>query len=104
MIVKEELDGIDIDDIGNLEDLPTIVFIHEECGNIKVFVYRRELTGNINKKKKPGVLLAYRCPLCDKCKSVVNNLKEKKLPAQVNRNRFDLILASRYGILPLWRI
>ena len=67
VIVKEELDGIDIDDIGNLEDLPTIVFIHEECGNIKVFVYRRELTGNINKKKKPGVLLAYRCPLCDKC-------------------------------------
>ena len=30
------------------------------------------------------------------CESVVNNLKEKKLPAQVNRNRFDLILASRY--------
>ena len=38
------------------------------------------------------------------CESVVNNLKEKKLPAQVNRNRFDLILASRYGIPPLWRI
>ena len=36
MIVKEELDGIDIDDIGNLEDLLRIVFIHEECGNLKV--------------------------------------------------------------------
>ena len=35
MIVKEELDGIDIDDIGNLEDLLRIVFIHEECGNLK---------------------------------------------------------------------
>ena len=30
------------------------------------------------------------------CESVVNNLKEKKLPAQVNRDRFDLILASRH--------
>ena len=28
--------------------------------------------------------------------SVVNNLKEKKLPAQMNRNCFDLILARRY--------
>ena len=67
MIVKEELDGIDIDDIGNLEDLLRIVFIHEECGNLKVFVDGRELTGNINKKKKPGVLQAYRCPFCDRC-------------------------------------
>ena len=38
MIVKEELDGINIDDIRNLEDLLRIVFIHEECGNLKVFV------------------------------------------------------------------
>ena len=30
------------------------------------------------------------------CKSVINNLKEKKLSAQVNRNRFDLIFARRY--------
>ena len=34
MIVEEELDGIDIDDIRNLEDLLRIVFIHEECGNL----------------------------------------------------------------------
>ena len=46
MIVKEELDGIDIDDIGNLEDLLRIVFIHEACGSLKVF---GELTRNINK-------------------------------------------------------
>ena len=49
MVVKEELDGIDIDDIGNLEDLLRIVFIHKECGNLKVFVDGGEVTGNINK-------------------------------------------------------
>ena len=48
MIIKEELDGIDID-IGKVEDLLRIVFIHEECGNLKVFVDGGELTGNINK-------------------------------------------------------
>ena len=36
MVVKEELDGIDRDDIGNLEGLLRIVLIHEECGNLKV--------------------------------------------------------------------
>ena len=66
MIVKEELDGIDIDDIGNLDDLLRIVFIHEESGNLKVFIDDGELTRNINKKKKPGVLQVYRCPHCDK--------------------------------------
>ena len=67
MIVKEELDGIDIDVIGNLEDLLRIVFIREECGNLEVFVDGGDLTGNIKKKKKTGVLQAYTCPLCDKC-------------------------------------
>ena len=46
MIVNEELDGINI---GNLEDLLRIVFIHEECGNLKIFVDGGELTTNINK-------------------------------------------------------
>ena len=46
MIAKEELDSIDKDDIGNIEDLLKIVFIHEECGNLKVFVDGGELTGN----------------------------------------------------------
>ena len=36
--VTEELDGIDIDDIGNLEDLLRIMFVHEEHWNLKVFV------------------------------------------------------------------
>ena len=31
------------------------------------------------------------------CESVVNNLREKKFfPAQMNRNRFDLIVARSY--------
>ena len=38
MIVKEELDGIDIDDIGNLDDLLRIVFIHKECGKYSLTV------------------------------------------------------------------
>ena len=67
VIVKKELDGIDINDIGNLEDLLIKVFIHEECGNLKVFVDGRELNRIINEKKKPGALQTYRCPLCDKC-------------------------------------
>ena len=48
MIIKEELDGIDIYDIGNLEDLLRIVLIHEECGNLNSFVDGGELTRNIN--------------------------------------------------------
>ena len=54
MIVKEELDSIDIDDIDiddirNLESFLRIVFILEECRNLKVFVDGGEPTGNINK-------------------------------------------------------
>ena len=65
--VKEELDGIDMDDIENLEDLLRIVFIHEQCENLKVFIGGGELTRHINEKKKAGVLQTYRFPLCDKC-------------------------------------
>ena len=36
--VEEERDGIDIDGIGNLMDIPTLMFIDEECGNLKVVV------------------------------------------------------------------
>ena len=57
-MVKEKLNGIDIDGIGNLEDLLRIVLIHEECGNLQVIVDGGELTGNVNKQKKPGVLQA----------------------------------------------
>ena len=44
-----------------------LVFIHEERGNLNGFVDGGELTRKINENKKPGVLQACRCPLCDKC-------------------------------------
>ena len=67
VINEEKLDGTDIDDIGNLVDLPRLIFIIEECGNLKVVVDGGEVTINIDRKKKSDVLQAYRCPLCDKC-------------------------------------
>ena len=33
--VEEEQDGTDIDGIGNLMDLPKLMFIDEDCGNLK---------------------------------------------------------------------
>ena len=56
MTVEEELDCIDIDDIGKLEDSPRLVFIDEECGNVIVVNDGGELTRNINQKKKSDVL------------------------------------------------
>ena len=89
--------------------------MNEECGNPEVVVDGRDLTRNINQKKKPGVLQACRCPLCEKCNrqsisstslwnfanqlgkydyfygSVINNLKERQpFSDQMNRNCFDL--------------
>ena len=52
MLVEEELDGIDSDDIINLEDLLRLVLITEECENPKVVVDGEELTRNSNQKKK----------------------------------------------------
>ena len=40
--------------------------MHEKCGNLKVFIDDGELTRNINKKKKPGVLQPCRYPLCER--------------------------------------
>ena len=51
VIVEEELDCTDIDDIGNLEDSPRLVFINEECGNFIVVNDDGELTRNISQKK-----------------------------------------------------
>ena len=50
-IVGEELNCIDIDDIGNLEDSPRLVLINEECGNLIVVNDGGELTENISQKK-----------------------------------------------------
>ena len=51
VIVGEELNCIDIDDIGNLEDSPRLVFINEECGNLIVVNDGGELTENTSQKK-----------------------------------------------------
>ena len=48
MLVVEELEYIDIGDIGNIEDSPRLVFIDEECGNLIVV--------HINQKKRSDVL------------------------------------------------
>ena len=49
-IVGEELNCIDIDDIGNLEDSPRLVLINKECGNLMVVNDGGELTENISRK------------------------------------------------------
>ena len=67
VIIEGELDYIDIDDVGKLEDLLRAVFNDEACGNLKVVIDHQELTRNINQKKKSDLLQAYRCPLCGKC-------------------------------------
>ena len=66
-MVKEELDGTDIDGIGNLVDLPRLMFIDEEWGNLKVVLDGGELTRNDKKRKSSQDLQANRCSLCDKC-------------------------------------
>ena len=45
-VVEEELNRIDKDDIGNLEDLPRFVFIDEECRNLKIVTDGGEFTRN----------------------------------------------------------
>ena len=47
-----------------LGTLLRIVFVHEECWDLKVYVGGGR---HINEKKKRGVLQTYRYPLCDKC-------------------------------------
>ena len=55
-IVEEGLDDIDIDNIGNLEDWPRLVFLDEEYENLIVVNDGGELARNINQKKKSEVL------------------------------------------------
>ena len=47
------------------------MFIDEECWYLKVVVDIGELTRNITKKKKPDVLQAYKCPLCESTMSTL---------------------------------
>ena len=58
--IEEKLDGTDIDGIGNLVDLPWLMFIDKECGDLKVVVDDGELNVNNNRKKSPEVLQTYR--------------------------------------------
>ena len=55
VIVEEGLDGIDIDDTGNLEDSPRLKLIDEECEDLIVVNDGGERTRNINQKKKSEV-------------------------------------------------
>ena len=55
-IIEEGLNGIDIDDIGNLEDSPRLVFVDEECENLIVANNVGEVARNINQKNKSDVL------------------------------------------------
>ena len=48
VIVKEELDDIDVDDTSNFEALLTLAFIEEKCGNLKEVIDGRNLIRNIN--------------------------------------------------------
>ena len=64
--VEEEQDGTDTDGIGNLMYLTRLMFIDEECGNLKVVLDGGEQTRSNNRKRKSEVLQADRCPLCDK--------------------------------------
>ena len=50
-IVEVELGYIDTDGIGGLEDLPRLLVINEECGNLKVAAYVGKVTRNIDKKE-----------------------------------------------------
>ena len=50
-----------IDDIGNIVDLPRLMFIYEECGNLKVVADSGKFTRNNNRKKSSEVMQSYRC-------------------------------------------
>ena len=53
---EEELDCIDIDVIGNLETLPRLAFINEECGDLIVVNDGGKRTDNISQKKSDVIV------------------------------------------------
>ena len=56
VIVEKEVDCIDIDNTGNLEDSARLVFNDGECGNLIVVNDGVELIRSINQMKKSEVL------------------------------------------------
>ena len=103
-------------------DLLRLMFIDEECGNLKVVVDGGELTRNINGKKKSDVLKPINVYSVTNskdeievnmiflavtffCGLVVNKLRGRKLfPDVMNRNHLDLILGRSDRIVAPWRI
>ena len=65
IVGEEELDGIAIDGILNSENLPVYRWRILESKSSRRWL--RRLTRNINKKRKPEVLQAYKCPFWDMC-------------------------------------
>ena len=67
--VEEKLDEIDIDRnlLETYWNYHKLMFINEECWNLKVVVHGGELTRNNDRKRKSEVLQTYICPLLDKC-------------------------------------
>ena len=55
VIVEQVLDVIDVDNIGKLEDLISVVFIDEKYRNLKVAIDGKVLIRNINQKKNSGM-------------------------------------------------
>ena len=53
---ERTIDGIDINDIGNVEDSHRFAFINEECENLIVVDDGEELAKNINQKKRSDIL------------------------------------------------
>ena len=52
LTVEKELGGSDTDGIGNLVELPRLMFINEDWGNLKVVVDGGQLTRNNNRNRK----------------------------------------------------
>ena len=64
--VEEEVDGIDIDGIANLMDLPGLMFIDGECGNLKVVLMVESLLEIMTERESQKFKSLYICPLFDK--------------------------------------
>ena len=56
VIDEKEPDGVDTDDIGDLEDLPRLLLIDEGCENLRVVVDGEKLARDIKQKNKPDIL------------------------------------------------
>ena len=119
-MAKKKLNGIHVDDPGNLEDSPRLVLINEECLYL-IVNDGEELIKNIKQKTKSDVLqqpidIQPVANVVDEsissktmriivnqigkhdfsCGLVVNNLKDiKPFSNQINRNHFNPILTRR---------